>query len=269
MLIANEGEAAARAAGVGAATGDVVVLLDDDVEAGPGLVSEHLKCHAHADAAALLVVGYMPVADPESVGASLYSRRYESHCMHWQEHPGTVLRTLWAGNMSLRRDDFLKVAGTPPKHRYDFHADRAFGLRCEATGLRGVFAPQCRALHHYSRGVSALARDARNQGLALIRMHDEFGDRFPPPRSDYFTWYLPNYQRPLVDLCRRPRAAATIASALKTAVHVTDSLGGPKAHELATLMMTIERQRGAITASRELRADLRRAAASRTSADPS
>ena len=45
--------------GVQCSTGDVVLLMDDDVIAGPGLVSAHARRHAGADG--LVVVGSMPV----------------------------------------------------------------------------------------------------------------------------------------------------------------------------------------------------------------
>jgi len=252
LFIPNQGEAAARTHGVRQATGEVVVILDDDVEAAPGLVTAHAE--GHVTEPDLVLVGYMPVVDPEPLGARLYADRYEAHCRRWLDDPGSVLRTLWAGNMSLRRDAYLEVvAQDPPRHRYDFHADRVFGLRCEAAGLRGVFDLGCRAVHHYSRSLDGLSTDARNQGLALVRLHDEFPSQSPPLTPVQFTWYLPSYQRPLVNLCRRPTAAALVSAALRETVRLIDSLGAPKAAELATLMMTIERQTGAILATQQIR----------------
>ncbi len=58
----NGGASAARQAGVEAASGEVVVLLDDDVVAEPGLVTGHAR--AHADRDGVVVVGYAPVAAP-------------------------------------------------------------------------------------------------------------------------------------------------------------------------------------------------------------
>src|SRR5688572_28355320 len=77
------GPAAARAAGVRAASGAVVLLVDDDVVAAPGLVSGHARRHAHDDG--LLVVGYMPLRVPPERRAGdfaerLYAREYEEAC---------------------------------------------------------------------------------------------------------------------------------------------------------------------------------------------
>jgi glycosyltransferase involved in cell wall biosynthesis len=252
VFVENRGEDGARMAGVERARGEIVLLLDDDVEAEPGLVSAHQRHHAAADR--LVVVGYMPVVDPQGVGPGLYADRYEDHCRRWREHPDQILDTFWAGNVSLWRRDYLRVAATPSRYRYDFHADRAFGFRCLEAGLNGVFDPACRARHHYARSVDGLSRDARNQGLSLVRLHDEYPARSPDLAADQFTWFLPSYQVPFVNLCKRPRAAATAAALLCSLTRAVDRAGAPKAREVATLMMTVERQTGAINARRQLAA---------------
>src|SRR6478736_6773068 len=57
---AGRGPAAARQDGITRACGDLIVLLDDDVVPGPGLVSAHRDVHAGRER--LLAVGPMPVA---------------------------------------------------------------------------------------------------------------------------------------------------------------------------------------------------------------
>ena len=250
IFVENRGEDGARTVGVERASGDVIVLLDDDVEADGRLVTAHARNHARADH--LVVIGYMPVKDERGVGARLYSERYEEHCRHWQDHPDQILDTFWAGNVSLRRGDYLRVAATPSRYRYDFHADRAFGFRCAAAGLTGVFDPACRAAHHYTRSVDRLSRDAHNQGLSLVRLHEEYPTRSRPLAPDEFTWFLPGYQAPFVNLGKRPRAGAAGSFLLRGLARTADRLNAPKAREVATLMMTVERQRGAISARREL-----------------
>src|SRR3954454_24236279 len=54
----NRGAGPARQAGIEAATGEVVLLLDDDVIAEPGLVAGHARHHAALEP--LMVLGYMP-----------------------------------------------------------------------------------------------------------------------------------------------------------------------------------------------------------------
>ena len=62
------------------ALGDVVLLMDDDVIAGPGLVSAHARHHAGTHG--LVVVGFMPVRLDEgsSSPSRLYATEYDEHC---------------------------------------------------------------------------------------------------------------------------------------------------------------------------------------------
>src|SRR5688500_16219691 len=164
------GPAAARDAGVRAASGAVVLLVDDDVVAEPGLVSGHARRHAREDG--LVVAGYMPPAVParRRVGdfaVRLYAREYEGVCRSYERDPGAVLHGLWGGNVSLRRSDFVRVqerAGDAPVR---YHEDRDFGLRCRRAGLRGTFDRTLLAVHHHRRDLAGFARDARAQGLGL------------------------------------------------------------------------------------------------------
>ncbi|MFZ0383857.1 MAG: glycosyltransferase [Solirubrobacteraceae bacterium] len=58
----HRGRAAAGQLGLERATGEVVLLLDDDVVAAPGLVEGHARVHAVSDG--LVVVGFMPIRLP-------------------------------------------------------------------------------------------------------------------------------------------------------------------------------------------------------------
>src|SRR5439155_10382038 len=59
----QSGLAAARNAGARAATGDVVLFLDDDMEPSPGLVAAHLERHRARDV--LGAVGAAPIVVPD------------------------------------------------------------------------------------------------------------------------------------------------------------------------------------------------------------
>ena len=104
----NRGAASARQAGAERASGQVILLLDDDVLPAPGLAGGHARRHAERDG--LVVLGYMPVVTPggseeRAVTADLYAEDYERACRQYEDEPESVLTGLWAGNVSLRRDE--------------------------------------------------------------------------------------------------------------------------------------------------------------------
>ena len=68
-----------------------MLLLDDDVEAEPGLVAGHARHHARRDD--LAVLGYMPPVppqrgDPDAFSVLLYAEAYEGRCESYEAGPG-------------------------------------------------------------------------------------------------------------------------------------------------------------------------------------
>ena len=158
----------ARQAGVDAARGDYVLLMDDDVIAEPGLVSGHLAAH---DRPGLVVVGYMPVAEerlrgPGAFVARLYSGSYQEHVEAFERDPAQILPRFWAGNASMRREDALRVGAHNDDWAVRFYEDTEFGRRCAAAGLEGVFRRDLAGQHLFEKSVSSWRRRNRQQGVA-------------------------------------------------------------------------------------------------------
>jgi len=174
----NRGAGATRQAGVEAATAEVVVLLDDDVIASPGLVEGHAR--HHVGLTPKLVLGYMPndwraLPHGRRGIAWVYRDAYERHCRRYAADPGFVLQGLWGGNLSMPREQLLRVGiqKLAVKRGQD---DREFGLRCLKAGVEGVFDPRLHGLHLYERDFAAYRRDARLQGESRWLIHDVHSD---------------------------------------------------------------------------------------------
>lgn len=164
----NAGEGAARAAGLAAATGDIVLFLDDDVVAEPGLVGGHLRAHEAGDD--LLVLGYMPPALPEPRLAGhaptyVYAHDYELVCRAYEKDPQQVLLNLWAGNLSIGREAAERV-GVAGSQKLGYHEDKQFGYRCAAAGLKPAFSRSLRATHRHKRTVEQFRAEVRRQANA-------------------------------------------------------------------------------------------------------
>jgi glycosyltransferase involved in cell wall biosynthesis len=182
----NRGAGVTRQAGIEAATGEVVLLLDDDVIAAPGLVSGHLRHHGALEPK--LVQGYMPnhwrrLPRGRRGIAWLYRRAYERHCARWIDDPSFVLHGFWGGNFSMPRADFLRVGmvGLAVKRGQD---DREFGLRCAKAGIRPVFDPGLVGEHLYERELEPWRRDCRIQGESRVMLHEAHADLVGDELSD-------------------------------------------------------------------------------------
>jgi GT2 family glycosyltransferase len=253
LFISNRGENGARLAGIEAARGDVVLMLDDDVEAGFGLARGHARRHARG--AGRVVVGYMPplvrgARRPGDFTTRLYAREYEAVCAMYERRPGSVLRSLWAGNLSMRREDCLRVMGAGAAPALSYHADRELGLRCLKAGLRGEFDRSLRATHLHDRTLEGFARDARAQGEGSAMLHALHWDVLGPLPRDAFSQDLPAPVEVWLRLCRRRRASHASSSVLRGATRAAGATRAWGAEELAgRLLRRVEQQRGAIEAA--------------------
>jgi glycosyltransferase involved in cell wall biosynthesis len=254
LFVEKQGAMRARASGVETARGSVVVLLDDDVIAEPGLVSGHLS--RQKDAKGLVVVGYMPLdpppADrPADPAAQIYSGEYEQSCARWETDPDSILKTLWGGNISMRRTDFLRVADTG-ELMVGNHGDMDFGLRCLKAGFQGRFDRSLRARHAYHRPLPGFLLDAygsgHNRWLIRQKHRDVLGDQ--PP--DWWERDLPWPGRLLMRAARARRVAAALVAACGLSARLAGALRLYGMQRFAVRVgRHIEGQRGQLDAARE------------------
>lgn len=121
----NGSVAAARNLAVEAATGEVLLLSDDDVMPGPACLAEHLRAHR----AGKVVIGDLRLPDALRSGA----------VREPFERPASVAgRALWVNatgaNTSLPRADFLAVGGYDPVFADYGGEDSDLGLRLSRSG---------------------------------------------------------------------------------------------------------------------------------------
>ena len=181
----NVGQSAAREAGVRAASGEVVLLVDDDVELEPGTVAGHAR--AHADRSGLVLVGYNPVAlpprrRPGMAATYLYAAEYDRAWRDLLRDEELVLDRLWAGHLSLERTSYLSAAGHDWPVRY--HEDQELGRRFRAGGLQGQAAHHLVSRHHHSRTFQQSVEESRRQGQALALLARRWPER---PLPEYAT----------------------------------------------------------------------------------
>jgi glycosyltransferase involved in cell wall biosynthesis len=175
----NAGDRAARQRGVETATNDIVLLLDDDVVAGPDLARKHAERHAgHPNT---VVVGYMPTTTrtPRRAGdyaTHLYAEEYESRCKKYEADPGSILDHLWSGNISLPREAAVRISFTAGES-VSRHTDQDFGLRCKQAGMSAVFDRALASQHSHSRNLESFLAQARQYGLARREINAAAGDK--------------------------------------------------------------------------------------------
>jgi Glycosyl transferase family 2 len=138
------GPAAARNAGAGRATGDVLVFVDADVEIHADAL-ERIGAAFADDASLAAVFGAYDDAPREQALVSSF-RNLLHHHVH-ASHAGPA-STFWAGVGAVRRDAFFAVGGFD-EQRYPKPSieDIEFGSRLHAAGYRIVLDPSIQGTH--------------------------------------------------------------------------------------------------------------------------
>jgi len=140
----NTGFAGGVHLGVGAATGDVLVLLNDDAAAEPGLVEAHVETLA-ANPKAAVSAGRLTSWDGRKHDFVRGGVTFDCHAFQLGQGvevadieppaPGTPLPFACGGNMAIRRSDWEKSGGFDPE-LFAYFEDVDLGWRLWAVGRR-------------------------------------------------------------------------------------------------------------------------------------
>jgi len=151
----NRGRAAARNTGVRQAGGRVVVFLDNDMKAAPGLLTAHLS--RHDDEHRLVVLGNVRRA-PE-VRPTALVRYLDSRGVHKLKLGEPIpFRYFVTNNVSLERE-FLLAAGLFDERFREFGGeDLELGYRLDKAGARFVYSPEARTYRTDYRDISELCK---------------------------------------------------------------------------------------------------------------
>ena len=142
----NSGAAVARHNAILHARGELLVLVDDDMQVPPQFLAEHLRLHPPGVPTA--VFGRYR-DDPAIAAMPLFERWCSAKWSQWSADyaRGAPVRgnALCAGNASLRRSDYLAVGGFDPM--LDRSEDAELGLKLEQHGVNLVYSEAAYTLH--------------------------------------------------------------------------------------------------------------------------
>ena len=134
---------AARNAGVRAAAGDILVFLDDDMRVGPHFVTAHVDAQSAWPQS--LAVGLTRLPDETLDTPFGRFRQVVERVPVSTRGPVTMPNFCTAGNMSMRRDAFLRLGGFD--ETLVTGEDQDLALRHTASGGTVVFVPEAVGLH--------------------------------------------------------------------------------------------------------------------------
>lgn len=220
----NLGLAAARSAAVALATGEHLLLVNDDTIAFPDLLERHLAAH-RASAKPLAVLGTFE--QPAAQLQSALMRALEATDLVFGYAglaPGDHdWMKFWGCNVSVRRDVLMAAGAFDAGFRRYGCEDTDLGIRLQQRGVTVRYEPAARAWHRHVLTFADLERRQKVVARAYVHLFARH-----PDALDHPCW------KRLLTSGRAPLAAAVAAAAPKLAP-LLDAARGLAAVDCAAL----------------------------------
>lgn len=159
----NSGPAEARNSGTRAAQGRLVLFIDDDVVPEPGLVASHVKAHQVRGDGVVVIGPMLTPPDAELTPWILWEQAMlDKQYSMLLELPNANYRNFYTGNASISRCQLAEAGGFDVRFRRAEDVELAY--RLDRAGLRFVFEPEARALHHAERTFESWLNNAYEYG---------------------------------------------------------------------------------------------------------
>ena len=172
----QQGGTAARNAGAARARGHLLLFVDDDELADPGLVAAHLE--AHRNRTATVVLGAIERRVPEDADRLA---RLGCEDAVWQNeqlaHRPATFWDCYGGNCSCSREAFEAVGGYALDLRRE--TDTELGYRLHTAGHSFVFAPDAVVSEYRTRPWRGIIEDARMRGGIAVGFYERHPGMLP------------------------------------------------------------------------------------------
>jgi glycosyltransferase involved in cell wall biosynthesis len=175
----RRGRAATRNAGLERTRGEVVIIIDDDMEPVP----EFIACHRrhHPVGSRVCVLGGVPVRlnDSSPHAARYVAAKFGAH-LETIGQPGHVFvpRDFYSGNMSVRAEVLREVGGFDESFAVYGNEDVDLGVRLRYAGVELRYDPEARADQSYEKELGGLADDIHGDGRTTVQLALRHPDLF-------------------------------------------------------------------------------------------
>lgn len=188
----NSGRASALNHAIKTISSEIVIILDDDMEASTKFVEEHYK--AHLENPDLGVIGAAPIhIDQWSTFAAHYiASEFNSRLNKMSSSDYNFqLWDFYSGNFSIRRDTFLRVGGFNQSFTLYGYEDIEFAYRLIQSGTQITFSPTAKSTQYYNNDFRKLANNTISGGkmtVFMVTMHPELFEEIKLREYNHAGW---------------------------------------------------------------------------------
>ena len=164
----NAGANAARNAAVRVARAPLLLIINDDTIAVPGLLAAHLALHDLYPEEEVAVLGRMTIAAdlPPSLFSALH---HDAWFRLFEGRRELGWEAFFTCNLSVKRDFLLRFGLFDEALRW--HEDIELGERLVPHGLRLLYCAEALGHHYHRLGEAEYLRIAQREGRALAQWH--------------------------------------------------------------------------------------------------
>ena len=176
----RRGRAGALNAGIEVSSGELTLLLDDDMEPMPEMLATHWRTHQARPR--IGVMGAVPIdidaAAPPDV--RYIAAKFNGHLMNLA-HPGRPLglTDFYSGHFSIPREVLVEIGGFDDEFRAYGNEDLELSFRLSRAGVSLVYEPGAVARQHNDKRFPALAEDSAAEGRTAVLFALKHPEAFP------------------------------------------------------------------------------------------
>ncbi|HXS74856.1 MAG TPA: glycosyltransferase family 2 protein [Terracidiphilus sp.] len=170
----NRGLAGARNTGFRAAKSELVLFLDDDMRADPGLVGAHVRAHQRLGPAAVFGSLFLSQDSTANLASECFRREIGAFHLRRSLDPNQewgVSECVFS-NSSIPKQILANAGGFDESFR--MREDLELGMRLRALGVRMEYADEAVAYQYYNKTSADLLEDARKFAVADLMFERKY-----------------------------------------------------------------------------------------------
>jgi GT2 family glycosyltransferase len=175
----NGGKSSACNRGIRAADGDLIVMIDDDMEPTSELLRAHNESHLKNPRAGVLgAAPIMPDRDTPPV-VTYIADKFNEH-LEKISRPGFKIRIwdFYGGNFSIKKELITEIGLFDESYKAYGFEDVELANRLLKSGINIIYSSEAKCIQHYSDDYRGVARKTINTGKNSIHLVSTYPETF-------------------------------------------------------------------------------------------